>query len=300
MIVRTPNRHRYTIISKVPLEDSRLSWKARGLLSYLLSKPDNWTVIVSHLIKEAPDGRDGVTAGLKELERLGYIKRTKRLNSGNRFDGMDTEVFEEPTVTGFSVTGNSVTGKSVTNEEGLLKNNNNNEMNRANENDLDLSRERPDTPKNAYSEDFEVLWKLYPRKTNKQGTYKKFLATMSKVSDVEYPTILASVIAYAESREGEEEKYTLHGATFFGPDERWRDWVVEPKSDSEREFDAICAVIYDQWDSEMMWVNPDTHEDCYQNPSTGGYIRPRGPNEAFVASDGTLYKFDPSNRRVAF
>ena len=72
MIIRTPNRNRYTIISKVPLEDGRLSWKARGLLSYLLSKPDNWTVVVAHLVKEAPDGRDSVRAGLRELEDAGY------------------------------------------------------------------------------------------------------------------------------------------------------------------------------------------------------------------------------------
>jgi len=39
MIVRTPNRDRFTIIDKRALEDDRLSWRARGLLAYLLSKP---------------------------------------------------------------------------------------------------------------------------------------------------------------------------------------------------------------------------------------------------------------------
>lgn len=297
MIIRTPGRDRYTIISKVPLEDSRLSWKARGLLSYLLSKPDNWNVIVSHLVNEAPDGRDSIFAGLKELEDSGYIRRSRKRMGSGRFDGLDTEVFEEPTTIGLAVNGLSVYGKPDANEEGLLKNNNINEI-RANETDLDLSGERPVNSKNSYSEDFETIWKVYPRKTNKQGAYRKFVCTLKK-PDVDYETLLSSVIAYSEEMEGEEERFILHGKTFFGPEERWRDWAVEPKTDSEREFETICSVIYDQWDTDMSWFNPDTGEESRQNPSIGGYKRPRGPKNSFVASDGTLYEFDPSGRRVA-
>ena len=294
MIIRTPNRNRYTIISKVPLEDGRLSWKARGLLSYLLSKPDNWTVVVAHLVKEAPDGRDSVRAGLRELEDAGYIRRTKKQGHDGQFDGVETEVFEEPTGNGFSASadgltadGLSVDGKPDTNEEGLLK-----------INDFNESCAKTEKP-SKYQDDFNALWKVYPRKSNKQGAYKKFLSTLARLPDVDYLTLFEAVGAYARSREGEDEKYTLHGATFFGPDERWRDWVVEPISASEQEFIDICAIIYDQWDSEMRWVNPDTNEESFQNPSIGGYKRPRGPQSSFVASDGTFYEFDLSGQRRA-
>jgi len=120
MIIRTPGRDRYVIISKVPLEDERLSWKARGLLAYLLSKPDNWSVIVAHLVKQAPDGRSAVMAGLQELETAGYLVRKRTRDDEGRYDGTDSEIYEEPSDTStvrFSDCGFSDCGKSDTNEE---------------------------------------------------------------------------------------------------------------------------------------------------------------------------------------
>jgi len=96
MIIRTPDRDRYVTISKVPLEDERLSWKAKGLHAYLISKPDGWKVIVSHLVTQGPDGRASVMAALKELEDAGYVVRTKREKVKGRYDGMDCDVLEEP------------------------------------------------------------------------------------------------------------------------------------------------------------------------------------------------------------
>lgn len=124
MIIRTARRDRYVVISKVPLEDTRLSWRARGLLSYLLSKPDNWTVMIAHLVNEAPDGRSSVMAALRELEANGYLWRTKRRVAG-QFDGVDSEVYEEPqpdltevrfSDCGFSDCGFTDDGKSDANE----------------------------------------------------------------------------------------------------------------------------------------------------------------------------------------
>lgn len=105
MIVRTPNRDRYVIVSKVPLEDTRLSWKARGLHAYLMSKPDSWEVRVGQLTDAGPDGRDAVMTGLRELADAGYIRRVKSRVSGGRFDGYQTYVYEEPTAVGKSVDG---------------------------------------------------------------------------------------------------------------------------------------------------------------------------------------------------
>ncbi|NKQ22767.1 helix-turn-helix domain-containing protein, partial [Brevibacillus laterosporus] len=64
-------------IDKTPINDDRLSWKAKGLLVYLLSKPDDWTIMIIDLIKHAKDGRDSVYSGLKELEHAGYLSRVR-------------------------------------------------------------------------------------------------------------------------------------------------------------------------------------------------------------------------------
>lgn len=66
----------YVILNKTGLNDPNLSWKAKGILAYLLSKPDDWKCMVNDLIKHSKDGRDATYAGLKELREHGYmIKR---------------------------------------------------------------------------------------------------------------------------------------------------------------------------------------------------------------------------------
>jgi hypothetical protein len=121
MIIRHPVEKGYTVIANATLGDSRLSWKARGLLVYLLSKPDAWEVMVAHLIKEAPDGRDAVLSGLRELEKAGYIVRKGQgRKDGGHFDKATTEVHDRPVKaqvapqTGLPLTGEPLTGEPLT------------------------------------------------------------------------------------------------------------------------------------------------------------------------------------------
>lgn len=65
----------FTRIESASLQESRLSWKARGLLAYMLSKPDNFKFHLDELTKHAPEGLDSVKVGIKELELFGYVKR---------------------------------------------------------------------------------------------------------------------------------------------------------------------------------------------------------------------------------
>ena len=78
------------------MEDPRLSWKARGLLAYLLTKPDNWQVHVAQLVGDGPDGTHSVRLGLIELEQAGYITRHKNRSVGGSFNGWEVEVHETP------------------------------------------------------------------------------------------------------------------------------------------------------------------------------------------------------------
>lgn len=96
MIIRTTHRDRYVILSKKPLEDDRLSFRARGVHAYLMSKPDRWQVRVCELASAGPDGRDSVMAALRELEAAGYLVRSQGHRSTGEFDTASTSVFEEP------------------------------------------------------------------------------------------------------------------------------------------------------------------------------------------------------------
>lgn len=96
-----PEQRFYTVDKSIS-EDERLSWAARGLLIFLLGKPDNWNVSVEHLIKQTAHSvgkaskRDGVRVILKELENVGYLVADRARNSIGKFGGMAYTVYEQP------------------------------------------------------------------------------------------------------------------------------------------------------------------------------------------------------------
>jgi hypothetical protein len=88
----------YVLINKDFLNDKNLSWKAKGLMAYLLSKPDDWEIFISQLQKCSTDGRDSTSNAIKELIKNGYIQRKDyRLNG--RFKSIYTVFENKITVT---------------------------------------------------------------------------------------------------------------------------------------------------------------------------------------------------------
>ncbi|QHB37187.1 helix-turn-helix DNA binding domain protein [Microbacterium phage Terij] len=84
-------------IANAALRDERLSWKARGILAYLLSHREGWRTSVARLTKQAPDGRDSVRAGIAELLALGYLQRTEQTHDERgKFGERDYIVTDSP------------------------------------------------------------------------------------------------------------------------------------------------------------------------------------------------------------
>ena len=73
-IIRAARRLRFAILDSRVIEDSRLSWAARGVLTYLLSRPDNWRVLVKDLQRRGNLRRDGIYSVLRELRQAGYVR----------------------------------------------------------------------------------------------------------------------------------------------------------------------------------------------------------------------------------
>jgi hypothetical protein len=93
----------YAPIPKAIFADARLSYRAIGVLCYLLSKPNNWETRVSDLVKRHREGREAVQASLKELEDAGYMRRA-RVREAGKFTGWETTVYESPVLHGTSPT----------------------------------------------------------------------------------------------------------------------------------------------------------------------------------------------------
>lgn len=85
----------FVMIDRRPIDNPALSYKAKGILTYLMSRPDGWEVSVADLIHKATDGDDSVRSGLKELRDAGHMKYTKMRERG-RITGWLIEVYEVP------------------------------------------------------------------------------------------------------------------------------------------------------------------------------------------------------------
>lgn len=110
-IIRTNKRENpYVMIDKYGLNDERLSWKAKGLLAYLLSKPDDWQVYERDIIKRSTDGRDAVRTALRELEACGYLSRRQIRSESGSFGHMEYVVYERPFIEENTADGKSVHG----------------------------------------------------------------------------------------------------------------------------------------------------------------------------------------------
>lgn len=95
-IFRVEKTKDYTVMANYHLRDARLSLKAQGLLSKILSLPDDWNFTVAGLASMCRDGRDAVRAGLEELAAAGYIVRRQSHTEDGTFGGNEYVVYEQP------------------------------------------------------------------------------------------------------------------------------------------------------------------------------------------------------------
>lgn len=77
-IIQEQEEEQYKIVNLTCVQDRSLSWKAKGIHLYLLSRPPNWQIYQNDLISRSTDGQSSLHAGIKELEQAGYVYRTFR------------------------------------------------------------------------------------------------------------------------------------------------------------------------------------------------------------------------------
>lgn len=108
--IRVERRRRFTTIDRKTINDSSLSFRARGLLIWLLDKPDDWRCNSEQIASEGKEGRDAVRAALAELQRAGYLTR-QRVCAGRGRWVTETVVRERPSDDGFPGVGEPGVGE---------------------------------------------------------------------------------------------------------------------------------------------------------------------------------------------
>ena len=176
--VRVEKNRNYTTIHNEFLKRKDLSWKAKGIMTYLLSLPDDWVVNLDEIKRNATDGESSFRSGWKELVSSGYVSRQPvRDKKTKKIDYWET-VIKESVSEGKS---HNVENHNV----GIHQVGNHKVDNRELLSTKELSTNKPITniqkehqPSNdgqSTSERFEVLWKEYPKKQGKKKalTYYK-------------------------------------------------------------------------------------------------------------------------------
>lgn len=107
MVYRIHKTDGYSVMSNYHLNDSRLSWKAKGVLSLLLSLQGEYDYSVKSIMTFSSDGRDCTSTAIEELEKFLYIKREQVFADG-KFRGYNYDVYELP-FTAFPFTENPST-----------------------------------------------------------------------------------------------------------------------------------------------------------------------------------------------
>ena len=89
-IIRQKRKERFSIVDNKVIEDERLSFKARGLLIYMLSKPDDWKFYTEELAKRSnKDGISAIKTALNEIEDTGYLTRKQGHKKNGQFTSQD-------------------------------------------------------------------------------------------------------------------------------------------------------------------------------------------------------------------
>ena len=103
-MIRSQKIKNYSVMSNIPLRDKRLSLKARGLIAFCLTLPDDWEYNIKGLANVIGVGKDAVASALKELEKTGYLEREQNRDKNGRLTTIDNKNYS--TDIKFDINGN--------------------------------------------------------------------------------------------------------------------------------------------------------------------------------------------------
>lgn len=231
----------FTQVANVVLNDENLSLEAKGLYSYLFSKPSGWEFHPSTMAKDLKESHKTILRIVKELIEKGYIKRTQS-NVNGKFGG---NVYEFNRIDEIPYAQKSACGKTYTHNNTNPINNTNNiyTLNDGTNdclpfNDVpNLNREpytgyipkeekrtKEEKVSDSFSDAFEEFWKLYPRKVTKSKALSIYTNILKKKQATPNEILhgLNGYIAELE-RNHTEQQYIAHPTTWLNQ-ERWIDY----------------------------------------------------------------------------
>ena len=253
-VVRVEKITDFTVVDNSYLRDKRLSLKAQGLFTVMLSNPDDWNYSINGLAAFLKDGKDSIAKALSELEDLGYLKRRRVTDEKGHFSGYEYDIFERPQsdtpctekpYTDNPNTDNPITGKPCTENPPQLNTNKQNTKkinisSDSEKSDGDTDSQLSLTEDNSVTADksangntvtvsvkkaAEIIYSEYPRKEGKAKGFEKIQTYLKRgrniagIGTVKYnhEQLYCAVRDYAMDCEesGREQEYIQMFGTFM-------------------------------------------------------------------------------------
>lgn len=218
-IIRRERTENYTVIPNHIWSDEWVSFEAKSILAYLLSRPNHWKINTKQLKKKTGFGRDKIQKLIRELVERGYIQRETAKDEKGMFSGLDMVVYDE--IPEHLPDNYREPENQAMDDQPEPENPCHGKSGPIVSTDSLVSTETPKPPKGTVdlSEGFNEFWKSFSDTRGKQAALrvwkrKKLHSFKSKV--------IAGANAYVDSR-GNNKKYWKQAQGWLN-DGRWEDF----------------------------------------------------------------------------
>lgn len=213
-VIRIKKNKNYTVMSNYHLKEKNMSLKAKGLLSVMLSLPEDWDYSVLGLTAICKESKTSIQCILKELEEYKYLTRNRIQNEKGQFEYI-YNIYENPQ------TNNQCTDKPCTEKPRtdkpcteIMPQLNTKEQRTKKQSTKELNT------KNIYikedlKNEFEMLWKEYPNKQGKEKAFKSYVKVRTK-EKVDLSDIINGLKRYLVYCKQNQDWYSpKNGSTWF-------------------------------------------------------------------------------------
>lgn len=219
-VIRVEHNANYTTMANYHLRDERLSLRAIGLMSKMLSLPEDWDYTVKGLCAIVKEGREAVRKALMELEAAGYLVREQGRSAGGNFASNDYTLFEEPRDLPLPKKPTTVEPTSVKPSADLPTSVNPTQLNNLNNKETKETKHAPAAAAKWEPDMFERFWKAYPCHKDKVAARREW----DKLKpDRELMQVMSAALARAKTSDTWQRGIGIPYACRWLSHRRWED-----------------------------------------------------------------------------
>ena len=235
MVFRVHKTIDFTTVSTHHLRNKELSLKAKGLLTLMLSLPEDWDYSVMGLAALSKDGKDAVMSTLNELSTAGYVNVESYRNDKGQYESV-YNVYESPmrkNRCGKSESDNP-TQYNIINKDNNIPS-------------VNDSKESITSPKGEVDELFEQFWNKYGKKSQRAQAERMW----KRLTKAEKEEVLSRVAAYVASTP--DVQYRMNPATYLNPaNKRWRDEIIDRNAPKQQD-DHVFRMFDEKPKEDHVW-----------------------------------------------